>query len=184
MHHASVATSSIQCDSKYPYLNQTIGSAPEISNQKTLLNKRTCSTAFGEIETDKIQDIVKTASSHENLVENIENEILNSKLGVLETKEKMVDQMSSIKHIDVKVYFCIICKDGFHEKKPLKCVQENHDLSRAYMKKRFFRCSSCKSHTTSFEKRPNKSCQNCGHNIFDESSMFKVFFNLNIYLKK
>uniref|UniRef100_A0A0K2VC38 Protein MCM10 homolog n=1 Tax=Lepeophtheirus salmonis TaxID=72036 RepID=A0A0K2VC38_LEPSM len=91
---------------------------------------------------------------------------------VLEKKDAMEEKMVNTKEIEVKAVNCSECNYTAYAQSDL-CKDRGHRVKFMTAKKRFFECAKCSSRTTSLEKYPKKTCDNCGNSGWKRAGMMK-----------
>lgn len=126
---------------------------------------------------DRIKRIMETKSSHQNLIDDHENEAQDKYFNKLEKKEAMEEKMMSTTKVACKAVCCLKCKYMSFSASD-RCKAEGHPLKVIDGEKRFFKCGDCGNRTISLFKIPKLSCKNCQSSKWQRTGMMREKNNL------
>lgn len=122
---------------------------------------------------EAIDAIMNRKSAHEEEVREQEIEAENKYFNLMEKKEKIEEQMSTVFQTDCNVTICKVCNYIDHKQSDF-CLNKKHLVISKKVIKRFFRCKQCKQRTHTFAQiYPIKRCK-CGSDQFEKCSMYNV----------
>lgn len=112
------------------------------------------------------------SSSHQNLVEQRQNEEQEKYFNKLEKKEAIEEKMLNTFKVDCKAVVCQQCKYTAFSAAD-RCKEERHPLRIIDATKRFFKCKDCGNRTATVHKLPKTSCNNCKGSKWERAAMIK-----------
>ncbi|XP_038066848.1 protein MCM10 homolog [Patiria miniata] len=125
-----------------------------------------------DMSQEELKAIVNAKSKHSGLLAEVQAEMEEQYFQQLEKKERLENQMDSIKEKKCRVVSCKTCDYTWFA--PSKfCASENHHLARHEATLRYFKCKDCSSRSITFNRIPNKSCRVCGGTSYERASMLK-----------
>lgn len=122
---------------------------------------------------EAIDAIMNRKSSHDSEIRGREIEAENKYFQLMEKKEQIENNMSSIFQTECSVVICKVCNYTDHKQSDF-CKDKKHLVINKKVIKRFFRCKDCKQRTHTFAQLyPLKHCK-CGSDQFEKTSMYNV----------
>ncbi|XP_071807075.1 protein MCM10 homolog [Asterias amurensis] len=125
-----------------------------------------------DLSQDELKSIMDAKSSNSGVLAEVQAEMEEIYFQALEKKERLENQMASIREKKCKVVSCKKCDYTWFGPSSL-CKAENHQLARHEATMRYFNCKTCKSRSITFNRIPNKSCRSCGGTSYERTSMLK-----------
>lgn len=124
------------------------------------------------IKSERFKKILEATSSHQNLIEQHEDEEQDKYFNKLEKKEAMEEKMLNTFKLACKAVRCIKCKYTAFSAAQI-CKDERHPLKVLDSFKRFFKCADCGNRTVSLEIIPLHSCKNCNSSRWEKAPMMR-----------
>ncbi|XP_055543509.1 protein MCM10 homolog [Wyeomyia smithii] len=119
-----------------------------------------------------IEKIMKTSSSHTDLIQAHEEEQQEKYFKDLERKEAMEEKMMNTFKIACKAVICTRCKYIAFSAAD-RCKEERHELRVRDAEKRFFKCADCGNRTVTLHRLPKTSCRSCQSSRWERCAMLK-----------
>lgn len=124
------------------------------------------------IMSERFKKILEATSSHQNLIEQHEDDEQDKYFNKLEKKEAMEEKMLNTYKLACKAVRCTKCKYTSFSAAQI-CKDERHPLKVLDSFKRFFKCADCGNRTVSLEIIPMHSCKNCSSSRWEKAPMMR-----------
>ncbi|EDV25373.1 uncharacterized protein TRIADDRAFT_55391 [Trichoplax adhaerens] len=126
-----------------------------------------------DLQSPEGQLLLEAKSAFENIVTDMDLERQELYFQELERKEKIYDQLQSIRDQTVSAYHCKACRYTAQSISPL-CKEHNHTVNRIKARKRFFECRNCNYRTITYNQIiPIVPCRKCQGINFKKTGMYK-----------
>ncbi|XP_076243067.1 minichromosome maintenance 10 homolog [Calliopsis andreniformis] len=119
---------------------------------------------------DKFKEMMKTKSSHTDLIDKSYEEEQEKYFNKLEMKERMEEKMMTTYKVACKAVKCLICKYTSFSASDI-CKEQKHPLRVTDAMKRFFKCGDCGNRTVSLNRIPSHSCTKCSSSNWTRAAM-------------
>jgi hypothetical protein len=90
------------------------------------------------------------------------------------SREKLVEQLKSVKDRPVKAWKCYVCKTLLPYKAS-HCTREKHEIKRVLSRMYYFNCSNCgRFMNTVGDPAPRMPCRGCGSCGYTPATLYQV----------
>lgn len=136
------------------------------------LKKQKITDDAERFQKERIAAIINAKSSHTDLIEAKQQESQDKYFDKLEKKEAMEEKMLSTFQMECKAVTCLLCQYTAFSASD-RCKKEKHPLKVVDAQKRFFACEDCGYRTTTLQRMPQMTCNNCQGSKWKRAAMIR-----------